>query len=156
MRFGKYTESLYIQSMPRLNKKAVNLNPGRKSTGKRVRFDENGSSDKAARVGSWSLNRKERNSHVYDHADWKSLRLHVLQQEPLCPVCKACHRVEPATEVDHIVPVRMSEDNAWDLDNLWPLCHAHHSRKTAYENNLKAIPTEPDRNWWTNKLRDTQ
>ena len=142
--------------MPRISKKAVNLNPGRKSKGKRVQFKQDGTPDKAARIGAWSLNRKARNGEVYDHRDWASLRLYVLQQEPLCPVCKADHRVEPATEVDHICPIRIAEDRAWDEDNLWGLCHRHHSRKTALENNLKTIPTEPDREWWINKLRDTQ
>jgi 5-methylcytosine-specific restriction protein A len=50
----------------------------------------------------------------------------VLRAQPACAVCGA-----PATDVDHVVPRRLGGRDA--LDNLQPLCHACHSRKTNRE-----------------------
>jgi 5-methylcytosine-specific restriction enzyme A len=66
----------------------------------------------------------------YDHA-WRKLRAQVLLDEPMCRMCEAAGFTEPATDVDHIVPHVVGEPH--DRDNLQPLCHAHHSSKTARE-----------------------
>jgi 5-methylcytosine-specific restriction protein A len=67
----------------------------------------------------------------YD-STWERVRRLVLQEEPLCRLCKAEGLIEPATEVDHIVP--MANGGArLDRANLQPLCRKHHSRKTATE-----------------------
>ncbi|WP_366141808.1 HNH endonuclease signature motif containing protein, partial [Propionivibrio sp.] len=42
---------------------------------------------------------------------------------------RACPSPTPATDVDHIVPIRRGGTNKHE--NLQPLCHACHSRKTA-------------------------
>jgi len=55
----------------------------------------------------------------------------VLNREPLCRECLKQGRLTPATEVDHIVPLASGGTN--DLENLQPLCHSCHSRKTAKE-----------------------
>lgn len=57
---------------------------------------------------------------------WAQLRLVVLREHPACVVCGA-----PATDVDHITPKRLGGQDA--LDNLQPLCHACHARKTLGE-----------------------
>ena len=61
---------------------------------------------------------------------WEKLRKIVLNNEPLCRICRAEGRITPATEVDH------KDGNVWNrnLDNLQPLCKSCHSRKTATEN----------------------
>lgn len=71
---------------------------------------------------------RARSLAVYRSARWRRLRRRVLLARPWCEDPAGCH--EPATDVDHVVPI---EDNGdpWDEDNLRPLCHAHHSRKTA-------------------------
>lgn len=48
------------------------------------------------------------------------------------PVCASCGRL--ATEVDHIIPFNRDRSKIYDLENLQPLCHECHSRKTAREN----------------------
>lgn len=60
----------------------------------------------------------------------------VLARDPLCVMCVSEAKgqlagVEPATEADHIVPLRRGGTN--ELSNLQGLCHRHHSRKTATE-----------------------
>ncbi|MBE3589998.1 MAG: HNH endonuclease [Firmicutes bacterium] len=69
-------------------------------------------------------------SRGYD-ARWRRLRAMVLAREPLCRACAVEGRVTPATDVDHIVP--RSRGGTDVLDNLQPLCHRHHSEKTARE-----------------------
>lgn len=56
---------------------------------------------------------------VYDH-DWDVLRNAFLAVHPLC----WCG--QKATEVDHIIPIRMGGARL-DPNNLRSLCHPHHS-----------------------------
>lgn len=58
----------------------------------------------------------------YD-VDWRRRRAAFLEEHPDCRVC-----AEPATEVDHIVPLR--QGGADDESNWQPLCKTHHSIKT--------------------------
>jgi 5-methylcytosine-specific restriction protein A len=53
----------------------------------------------------------------------------VLAQQPFCVACQRVGRVALATDVDHIVPLSAGGTNA--ADNLQPLCHSCHSRKTS-------------------------
>ena len=50
----------------------------------------------------------------------------ILQEDKWCRICK----VEPATEVDHIIPHRGNMALKKDMDNLQGLCNKCHSRKT--------------------------
>lgn len=61
----------------------------------------------------------------YDRA-WEALRAIVLAEEPYCRECGA-----GATDVDH--RLSRARGGTDDRANLVPLCHAHHSRKTAME-----------------------
>lgn len=62
---------------------------------------------------------------------WRKLRDVVLRREPLCRECAAVGITRPAEDIDH---VRSKADGGDDsLDNLRPLCHSCHSRKTARE-----------------------
>ena len=62
-------------------------------------------------------------------ARWQRIRAAHLSREPLCRECSRVGIIEPATDVDHIVPLAMGGTNA--ADNLQSLCHRHHSMKTA-------------------------
>lgn len=59
-------------------------------------------------------------------ARWRRIRDRVLLREPVCRRCGA-----PATEVDHIVPLRFTRSHL--EHNLQPLCKSCHSSKTARE-----------------------
>ena len=60
---------------------------------------------------------------------WRALRQQVLNAHPLCPLCFAAGRIEPAIEVDH----KDGNSHNNSLENLWGLCKPHHSEKTATE-----------------------
>lgn len=57
----------------------------------------------------------------YDHT-WQKLREMVLRRHP---ICEQCRRVK-ATEVHHIVPIRVDPRARLDQDNLLAVCHACH------------------------------
>ena len=90
-------------------------------------------------------------------AAWARLRAQVLAEEPLCRHCAALGLVVPATDVDHIRNGEgdYSDDNR--RENLQPLCHECHSRKTRAEMNGGELvlagcdthgrPTDPNHHW---------
>ncbi len=63
----------------------------------------------------------------YDAA-WRRLRLRVLQEEPCCRFCERQGLTVPATEVDHIVPLRLAPERRLDRGNLQALCKPCHDR----------------------------
>jgi 5-methylcytosine-specific restriction endonuclease McrA len=70
----------------------------------------------------------------------------VLSEEPVCPVCQAVGKVEPATEVDHITPRRLAPDLMFSRSNLWGLCRDCHREKTRLEHRGVDLET---RDRWT-------
>ena len=69
---------------------------------------------------------------------WRDLREVVLHRDPLCVACGA-----PATDVDHID----NDPTNNSMDNLQPLCHECHSRKTQADMG-KAVSYGCDSNGW--------
>ena len=84
-------------------------------------------------------------------AAWQRLRASVLADEPLCRMCKARGIVEAATDVDH----HDGNPGNNERENLVPLCHADHSRKTAADRGKKVrqgcdehgMPLDPAHPW---------
>ena len=78
----------------------------------------------------WDRERGSAASRGYGarHRHWRKL---VLARDPLCVHCKERGRVEPATQADHITPLR--QGGGWELENAAGLCASCHSKKTARE-----------------------
>lgn len=93
----------------------------------------------AKRPSGWQLLREREgranNTQAGYGANWRKLRLMTLAREPLCRMCMANGRTEPATQVDHITPLRQGGTNI--AENLQALCARCHMRKTARETQPK-------------------
>lgn len=76
---------------------------------------------------------------------WQRLRIGVLSESPICPVCDAVGSVTPATEVDHIVPRRRDPERMFDRANLWGLCRPCHTAKTRLER--RDVDLEDPQRW---------
>ena len=64
----------------------------------------------------------------YQQKPWRTLRLMILQNEP---ICRECERAV-AQMVDHITPISQGGARL-DPENLQPMCHSCHNRKRARE-----------------------
>jgi len=70
-------------------------------------------------------------ARVHGSARWQAVRARVLRDEPLCRACAQAGRSELATQVDHVVPLAVDLDRAFDPTNLQPLCTPCHAAKSA-------------------------
>ena len=79
------------------------------------------------------------------------MRASVLNGEPLCRHCAARGIVTEATDVDHI----SGDPGDNSSENLQPLCHSCHSRKTASDHgkrvsmgcDVDGLPLDPAHPW---------
>ena len=78
-------------------------------------------------IRSPPVNRTSPSARGYGHA-WRKIRASVLAGEPLCRECSRRGLCVAAAHVDHVVALERGGTN--DRDNLMPLCHSCHSRKT--------------------------
>jgi 5-methylcytosine-specific restriction protein A len=65
---------------------------------------------------------------------WQKVSKQYLDKHPLCVECQHEGHIGAATEVDHRIPHKGDQALFWDESNFQPLCHSHHSKKTAREN----------------------
>jgi 5-methylcytosine-specific restriction endonuclease McrA len=55
---------------------------------------------------------------------WKALRKRILERDPWCAICQR----EPATEVDHLIPLKEAGPR-FDPANVRGVCHGCHVRR---------------------------
>ena len=67
---------------------------------------------------------------LYNTAWWRRTRIHILNNSPLCVICKSYGYTTPAVDVDHIVDHKGDEELFYDGANLQALCRRCHSQKT--------------------------
>lgn len=81
----------------------------------------------------------------YNTARWRRLRGLQLSQHPMCRYCADLGVLTPATDVDHVVPVREAPEGAFDPGNLQSLCKPCHSQtKQREERSGQASGCLPD------------
>jgi len=61
---------------------------------------------------------------------WRRLRAAKLARDPICEI-DGCD--QPAVDVHHRVPVRVTGRVLVSLDELLSMCHSHHSQRTVEE-----------------------
>jgi 5-methylcytosine-specific restriction enzyme A len=97
-------------------------------------------------------------TRFYSTGNWQAIRRRHLARQPLC---EGCSGVVPATEVDHIVPIK-SGGAKRDPSNLQSLCRPCHQEKTRAETDGKTwtpaklrgcfpdgSPRDPQHPWFT-------
>lgn len=70
---------------------------------------------------------------LYADPRWVAASKAYLRNNPLCVDCLELGAIEPATDVDHVIPHKGDRKLFWDRTNWQALCHVCHSRKTARE-----------------------
>jgi 5-methylcytosine-specific restriction protein A len=70
-------------------------------------------------------------ARIHGSARWQAVRAQVLRDEPVCRECARLGLTELATQVDHVVPLAVAPERAFDPTNCQPLCSACHARKSA-------------------------
>lgn len=76
---------------------------------------------------------------ILNTAAWRSLRLRVLAEEPVCRICWEA----PSTEVDHIVPLTDRLDLAMVRSNLQGACRRCNRRKGVQSTTRRLEPERP-------------
>jgi 5-methylcytosine-specific restriction enzyme A len=71
--------------------------------------------------------RDKRSASFYASTQWMMLRNLIMSRAGYqCALCKAHGRLTPATEVHHIVPIRVDWSKRLDAGNCIPVCHSCH------------------------------
>jgi 5-methylcytosine-specific restriction enzyme A len=99
----------------------------------------------------------------YSTQRWQRLRRLKLQEKTLCELCIKQGRIEPATAVDHIVPISKGGNPFPAFDRLMSLCASCHNQKTRCEQigedytvkgcDVFGRPLNPDHPWNTTRGR---
>lgn len=69
----------------------------------------------------------------YQSREWKNTRKSVMLEDGLCQECLRQGYYKQADVVDHIIELKDDWDKRLDKDNLEPLCHSCHNKKTKEE-----------------------
>lgn len=70
---------------------------------------------------------------IHGSSRWQAVRLQVLRDEPVCRACAGRGVTELARYVDHVVPLAVAPERAFDRANLQPLCSSCNAWKSAAE-----------------------
>lgn len=80
---------------------------------------------------------RKKKSTFYEGRPWRKFRRWFLAENPMCADPFGYHDEDgkdiAAVDVDHIVPMRLASDRAFDESNCQGLCKACHTRKTNRE-----------------------
>jgi 5-methylcytosine-specific restriction protein A len=103
----------------------------------------------------------------YSTQRWQRVRRHKLRQHPLCEACLQRGEIEPATVVDHRVPIKRGgrgADAFPPLDQLASLCERHHNEKTNADQrgedymrkgcDIFGNPNDPDHSWNRGRIKN--
>jgi 5-methylcytosine-specific restriction protein A len=81
-------------------------------------------------------------ARIHGSARWQAVRAQVLRDEPVCRECARLGLTEPATQVDHVLPLAVAPGLAFDRANLAPTCTPCHSRKSVAERGGEGGPAD--------------
>lgn len=90
--------------------------------------------------------------HVTSTRRWQVLRQAILERDGWA--CVDCGTKRGRLEIDHVKPVRLAPDRAFDPTNLQTLCGPCHTRKTRIECGHPAPIQSPARDAWAKAVAD--
>ena len=86
-------------------------------------------------------NRNKDSAKFYNSTSWRKKRKEIMSNHGgLCQDCLADDVIKEADVIDHIIELRDDESLALINDNLIPLCHACHNKKTKEYKETKGNP----------------
>ena len=77
---------------------------------------------------SWVKRERTGADRFRGSAAWQRFRKWFRREHPLCQLCDDDGRVEPATDIHHIVGIMQAPDRALDESNVVALCRDCHQR----------------------------
>lgn len=93
--------------------------------------DEHKKKHRSYRDKEYKRDRKDsKEQKFYVSSAWRKLRKIKLNQDPLCEHCKEKGITREATDIDHIIPIKVDWSLRLSLDNLQSLCHSCHMKKS--------------------------
>jgi len=75
----------------------------------------------------------------YQTRGWRDLSKMFKDRNPLCIRCTEEGKTTYAAVADHIIELREDWDRRLDWNNLDPLCHKHHNKKTKRRKEARAV-----------------
>ena len=85
---------------------------------------------------TFDKNKHREQGHLYNTTQWRETRKFILNNNPFCAICLEMGIDTKATEIDHILPVRLGAD-FFDTNNLQGLCKKCHAKKSGSERVIK-------------------
>jgi len=84
---------------------------------------------------SYDASRRNKfHDQFYHSKQWKSIRdLVMFEHGGLCVQCARLDMTVPADVVDHIIPISVDWEQRLKRENLQPLCHNCHNKKTQHD-----------------------
>ncbi|WP_072533287.1 HNH endonuclease [Lactiplantibacillus plantarum] len=122
-----------------------------KDTGKQVRKDHQ---------AYYNHVRRDPEANTFYHTkQWQNVRDYVYSRDmATCQVCG--NAVADRKIVDHIHPLKVSNEERLSQDNLWTLCYRCHNIKTQLEESIKSRPNGNNklkhitRDWWIKAIKE--
>jgi len=101
---------------------------------------------------SWRSDYVRYSKRVTSTRRWQALRQVILERDGWA--CVGCGERRKRLEVDHIKPVRLRPDLAFEPANLQALCGPCHTKKTRIECGQPAPIQSPARDAWAKAVAD--
>lgn len=119
-------------AMPRRAKKPCNYPgcPELVTAGQRYCDTHTKKAEKQRQARYDKYQRDKQSAKFHSSRAWQKTRNRKLKLNPLCEYCLP-DNITPATEVDHIIPIKVDWSFRLVMSNLKSSCHACHMRKTA-------------------------
>ena len=114
----------------------------------------------ASHMAHYNVTTRDPQANAFYHStQWQRMRDYVYSRDLAC--CQVCgNAVTNRKIVDHIHPLKVSNEERLSQDNLWVLCYRCHNIKTQLEESIKASPNgnsklaHISKQWWVRVIKE--